>query len=57
MIDKNHKMVDICCQEDSCDAPITCDCQGICTCEEFLYNNQESECGDCCCDEDDESSK
>ena len=59
MIEENKKPEDLCCSDELCDADTveSCDCQGICTCEEFLYNDEESECKDCCCDEDEDSAK
>ena len=50
MIEKDKKLQDLCCNEESCGQFESCDCQGICTCDDFMYEDEESDCDDCCCE-------
>jgi len=51
---KTNKSENDCCKNDnSCNEPVICECQGICTCQEFGYDD-ESDCDDCSCAENDQ---
>lgn len=49
---KNLKVQDFCCKDISCDAVDLCECQGLCTCEDFIDTTELVSCQDCSCDEE-----
>jgi len=51
MNDKDKNSQDVCCQKESSDMIASCDCQGICTCDNFIYDDEKFDCENCCCDE------
>lgn len=52
MYEKNIKSEDVSCNKTIYDAPVACNCQGLCTCEDFVYDAEVFACEDCCCDEE-----
>ena len=57
MDDKHYKEKDTCCQQDDLGGVESCDCQGICSCQQDFYFEDDccddEECDECdCCEED-----
>lgn len=52
MNDRNMKTENAPCNENICNEPIACNCQGLCICDDFINDAEVFACQDCCCQED-----